>query len=113
VRVSTPLQRLHLVVRIDDLNELLGAGPLTDELGWRDTIGIGAIDSILWPVSTEVERPAELAVIVSSLDDPDAIQFIAVQNEPARARVKQAIGASARDDVKLVLNPAWFTTEQV
>jgi len=109
VRVSAAARRLHLVVRLDELAELLAAGPLTDELGWRDTLGLGAIDTILWPVANKVERPAELAVVVSSLDDPDQIQFIAVANEPSRTKAKQALAASARDGVKLVLNPAWFT----
>ena len=104
---STPARR-YLVVHRDRLVELLAAGPLDDESGWRAELGeAGAFDPIRWEDAGLAERGAELVVLVGSGADPDRIELVAVANQPARTLVAEILREAGRDP-RLVLNPAWF-----
>lgn len=100
--------RCYLVVHRDRLGELLAAGPLGDEAGWKPELGeAGAFDPFRWPDAQEAGRGSELVVLVSTVADPDALQLVAVANEPARKAVAATLDAAGRR-VRLALNPAWF-----
>jgi len=91
VRSTDP--RRYLVLPIDELEDVLEAGPLGEAEGWRLELGA--------PTSREH------VVLVSALADPDAIVLLGVANEPARRRVADALKAASRS-ARIVVNPAWF-----
>ncbi len=106
--VRTTSSRRYLVVHRDRLEDLLSAGPLTDESGWRAELGEGgAFDPIRWDDARGAERGAELVVLVGSGSDPDHLELVAVANQPVRSAVAAILEAAGRRP-RLVLNPAWF-----
>ena len=108
VAVRNVAARRYLVVHRDRLAELLAAGPLTDESGWRSDLGAaGAFDPIRWEDARRAERAAELVVLVGSGTDPDHLELVAVANAPARTVVSAILTVAGRSP-RLALNPAWF-----
>lgn len=106
--VRTSGTRRYLVVHRDRLAELLAAGPLTDESGWRADLGeAGAFDPIRWEDAGLAERGTELVVLVGTGADPDHLELVAVANQPVRGTVAEILAAAGRSP-RLVLNPAWF-----
>ena len=100
-RTNRVEQRVYLVVARSRLAEVLGA---LDEQDWRSELG-SATDAFRWPDAAEVERPAELAVLVANL--AGEIQVIAAANEPARRAVREEL-ALAGVDARVVLQPGWW-----
>jgi len=108
VAVRSAGARRYLVVHRDRLAELLAAGPLTDESGWRAELGdAGAFDPIRWEDAARAVRGTELVVLVGGGPDPDHLELVAVANQPVRAAVADVLAAASRSP-RLVLNPAWF-----
>lgn len=95
-------QRVYLVVAVSRLVKVLAS---LEEQEWRSELG-SATDLFRWPDAAEVERSADLVVLVANL--AGEIQLLATANEPARRTVREELEASAIE-ARVVLQPTWWS----
>ncbi len=93
VAVRAADNRRYLVVGIDELEDVLGVGPLTESDGWG--------------LQLDAPTTRDQVVLVSALGDPDDIQLLGVANEPARRRVFDELRRLGRT-TRVAVNPSWF-----
>lgn len=95
-------RRVYLVAARSRLRELL---PVLADQDWRSELG-SATDAFRWPDAAEVERPADLVVLVANL--AGELQLLAAANEPARRAIREELKGSGVD-VRVVLQPGWWS----